>query len=150
MLTQSSARPFSPIQSRWFAAGALLLALSVRAAEPDTLSRCTAIPDREQRWRCYDEVTGVAGSGNNNDDPAEDACGAGYTALSRQWYTRPYCGSELYQLRPFKQNYLIVRYSNNPNNHPTSPNFSRVRDQKVEQPELKFQVSTKVKIAEQI
>ena len=91
----------------------LLLASSAGAAETDPLSRCTAIPDREQRWRCYDEVTGYAGSGNSNDDPAEDACGAGYTALSRQWNTRPYCGSELYQLKPYKQNYLIVRHSNN-------------------------------------
>ncbi len=149
-MTQSGSTPFSPRQIRWFAAGALLIGLSAQAAEPDPLARCTAIPDQEQRWRCYDEVTGVAVSGNRNDDAAEDACGAGYTALSRQWNTRPYCASKLYQIVPYKQNYLIVRYSNNPNNQPTSTNFSRVRDQKLEQPELKFQVSTKVKIAEQI
>ena len=142
--------PLPHKRSHWSAASALLLALSVQAAESDPLSRCTAIPDREQRWRCYDEATGFAGSGISINDPAEDTCGAGYTALSRQWDTRPYCGSELYQLRPYKQNYLIVRYSNNPNNHPRSANFKRVRDQQLEQPELKFQVSTKVKIAEQV
>jgi len=143
-------RSFSPKQSRWFAAGALLLALSARSEEPDPLSRCTAIPDREQRWRCYDEVTSAPSPGNSNDNSAADTCGAEYTALSRQWDTRPGCGSKLYRLVPYKQNYLIVRYSNNPNNRPTSANFGTVRDQRLEQPELKFQLSAKVKIAEQI
>ena len=49
----------------------------------------------------------------------------------------------------YKQNYLIARYSNNPNNHPTSAVFGPARDQMLEQPELKFQVSIKVKVAEQ-
>jgi phospholipase A1 len=44
----------------------------------------------------------------------------------------------------------MIRYSNNPNDRPTSANFSRVRDQRLEQPELKFQVSIKAKVAEQI
>jgi phospholipase A1 len=143
--------PFTHRQSRWFAAGTLFLALSAQAADPDPLSRCTAIPDREQRWRCYDEETSAASSRNSNDNPEDDTCGAGYTALSRQWNTRPYCESKLYRLLPYRQNYLIVRYSNNPNNHPESTRFRRpVRDQELEQPELKFQLSIKVKVAEQI
>jgi len=142
--------PFTRKQSRWFAAGALLLALSARAVDPDPLSRCTAISDREQRWRCYDEVTSATSSRNSNDNPEEDTCGAEYTALSRQWNTRPNCESKLYRLVPYRQNYLIVRYSNNPNNHPTGAIFGPVSDQKLEQPELKFQLSIKVKVAEQI
>ncbi len=147
---QGCSIPFARKQIRWFAAGALLLALSAQAADPDPLSRCTAIADREQRWRCYDEVTSTAGSQHSNDNPAEDTCGAGYTALSRQWNTRPNCESKLYGLLPYRQNYLIARYSNNPNNHPTSANFGPVGDQHLEQPELKFQLSIKVKVAEQI
>jgi len=116
----------------------------------DPLSRCTAISDREQRWRCYDEVTGVPGSENGNDSPTEDACGAGYTALSRQWNTRPDCDRKLYHLMPYKQNYLIARYSDNPNSQPTTAGFGPTPDQEVEQTELKFQVSIKVKVAEQI
>jgi phospholipase A1/A2 len=147
---QPCSRPLTPKHSRWFAAGALFLALSAQAAEPDPLSRCTAIPDREQRWRCYDEVTAITDSGNSNDGPAEDTCGAGYTALSRQWNTRPNCESKLYHLVPYKQNYLIARYSYNPNNQPNSANFGLARDQETDHTELKFQLSLKVKVAEQI
>src|SRR5712664_2543044 len=142
---------FTHRQSRWFAAGTLFLALSAQAADPDPLSRCTAISDREQRWRCYDEVTSTASSRNSNDNPAEDTCGAGYTTLSRQWNTRPNCGSKLYGLAPYRQNYLIYRSSNGPNNHPTSAVFRQpVGDQHLEEQELKFQLSIKVKVAEQI
>jgi phospholipase A1 len=45
---------------------------------------------------------------------------------------------------------LIARYSNNPNSHPVTANFGPAPDQEVEQTELKFQVSIKVKVAEQI
>jgi phospholipase A1 len=137
-------------ESRWFAAGALLLALSAQAADTDPLSRCTAISDREQRWRCYDEVTSVPSSEKSNDSLAEDACGAGYTSLSRQWNTRPNCERKLYHLMPYKQNYLIARYSNNPDSHPVTANLGPAPDQEVEQTELKFQVSIKVKVAEQM
>ena len=147
---QTCSGPFTPKQSRWFAAGALLIALSAKAAEADPLSRCTAIPDREQRWRCYDEVTAVIGSGNGNTGPADGTCGAEYTALSRQWNTRPNCESKLYRLMPYKQNYLIARYSNNPNTQPTSAEFGRAPEQELDHTELKFQLSLKVKVAEQI
>ncbi len=147
---QPCSRSFIPKQSRWFAAGALLLALSAEAAPPDPLSQCAAISDQEQRLRCYDEVTAARGSGNSNDAPAEDTCGAAYTALSRQWNTRPNCESKLYHFLPYKQNYLIARYSNNPNNQPTSANFGPARDQEPDHTELKFQLSLKVKVAEQI
>ena len=147
---QTCSGPFTPKQSRWFAAGALLIALSAKAAEADPLSRCTAIPDREQRWRCYDEVTAVIGSRNGNTGPADGTCGAEYTALSRQWNTRPNCESKLYRLMPYKQNYLIARYSNNPNTQPTSAEFGRAPEQELDHTELKFQLSLKVKVAEQI
>ncbi len=150
---QSCSRPPTPNQSRWVVAGMLLLALSARAEDPEPLSRCTAISDREQRWRCYDEVTAVPSSentANSNDNPAEDTCGAGYTALSRQWNMRPNCESKLYHLLPYRQNYLITRYSNNPNNQPTSANFGLARYQDLDHAELKFQLSIKVKVAEQI
>lgn len=147
---QPCSRPLTPKHRRWFAAGTLLLALSAQAAEPDPLSRCTAIPDREQRWRCYDEVTAAVGSGNGNDSPAGDTCGAEYTALSRQWNTRPYCESKLYRFLPYKQNYLITRYSNNPNDRPNSANSGPAPAQELDHAELKFQLSMKVKVVEQI
>ena len=149
-MTQPCSVPFVQQQSRWFAAGILLLALSAGAAETDPLSRCTVIPDREQRWRCYDEVTAAPASMDGEESSAKDACGAGYTALSRQWNTRPNCESKLYYLVPYKQNYLIARYSNNPNNQPTSVNFEMAPDQELDHVELKFQLSLKVKVAEQI
>jgi phospholipase A1/A2 len=149
-LRQRRFSSLAPKQSRSFVAGALLLALSAKSAEPDPLARCTAIPDREERWRCYDEVLAAARPRNGNDGSEADACGAAYTALSRQWNTRPDCESRLYRLVPYKQNYLIARYSTNPNDQPVSANFGPAPAQEVENTELKFQVSIKFKIAEQI
>ena len=149
-MSQPSHVLIAPKRSRWFAVGMLLLASSAEAAETDPLSRCTAIPDREQRWRCYDEVAAAPAPREGEEGSAKDACGAGYTALSRQWNTRPNCGSKLYQLVPYKQNYLIARYSDNPNNQPTSANFGTAPNQELDRTELKFQLSLKVKVAEQI
>ena len=139
-------------QSRWFAAGLLLFALSAVAAKTDTdpLSRCTAMPDREERWRCYDEVAALPVSRKGEEGSGMDACGAGYTALSRKWNTRPNCESKLYHLLPYKQNYLIARYSNNPNDQPVSANYGMAPDQELDHTELKFQFSLKAKVVEQI
>jgi phospholipase A1 len=142
--------PFAQNTIHWLAACAILLSLSAGAADSDPLTRCTAITDREQRWDCYDEVTGARVGRNGTDNQAGDSCGPGYSALSRRWNTRPDCESRLYGLMPYKQNYLIARYSNSPNNSPTSANFGTSRDQELEQPELKFQVSIKAKVAERI
>src|SRR5579872_6369280 len=143
---QGCRKPVRNKKGCWLAASALLLAVCAEAAESDPLSRCTAITDREQRWRCYDEAAGAPVSREGALGPADDTCGAGYTALSRRWNTRPDCESRLYGLMPYKQNYLIARYSNSPNNYPTSANFGTARDQELEQPELKFQVSIKAKV----
>jgi phospholipase A1 len=142
--------PFAQNTIHWLSACAILLSLSAGAADSDPLTRCTAITDREQRWDCYDEVTGARVGRNGTDNQAGDSCGPGYSALSRRWNTRPNCESKLYGLMSYKQNYLIARYSNSPNNSPTSANFGTSRDQELEQPELKFQVSIKAKVAERI
>lgn len=134
----------------WIIAAMLFASLPAAAAEPDPLARCTAMADREQRWRCYDEVTGANASQAVNESPIGDACGESYATLSRQWNTRPECGSKLYRLLPYRQNYLIARYSNNPNNHPENANTGRAAAQRLEHTELKFQISLKVKVAEQI
>ena len=147
---QPCARSSTSAFSRWFALGSLLFAFSGQAAEPDPLARCTAIPDREQRWRCYDEVTVGNAQGNAVDSPGEDTCGAGYTALSRQWDTRLRCGSKLYRLLPFKQNYMLARYSSSPNNQPVSANSGPAPAQEFDHTELKFQLSLKIKVLEQI
>lgn len=135
----------APKRSHWFVVGMLLLASSAGAAETDPLSRCTAILDQAQRLRCYDDVAAVPLAMNG-----EDECGAGYTALSRQWNTRPNCESKRYQLIPYKQNYFIGRYSDDPNDRPRSANFGLARNQRLEHTELKFQFSMKIKAAEQI
>jgi len=50
---------------------------------------------------------------------------------------------------PSKQNYLIARYSNNPDNRAVSANFGPAPDQELEQTEVKFQVSIKAKALHQ-
>ena len=147
---KSTRRLFRKQQNRCLAAVLLLFISSAGAAEPDVLSRCTAIPDQAERLSCYDKAAAeqkVAEAGENS---AKQACGAGYTALARLWNTRPNCDSKLYQFLPYKQNYLIARYSGNPNNEPVSAKFGPARDQQLDNTELKFQVSLKVKVAEQM
>src|SRR5581483_8508002 len=128
----------------------MLLTAPVIAAEPDPLARCTTIPDREERWRCYDEAAAQPVPPPADNEPAKDECGAEYTALSRQWNTLPKCQSNLYRLVPYRQNYIIARYSNSPNNEPNSVNFGRAPDEHLDHTELKFQLSLKVKVAEEI
>jgi len=126
-LMQPGFRSFTPKQSRWFAAGALLLALS---ASLQSRTRCRDVrqsPIGSRGGAVTMKSRPAAGSGNSNDGSAGDTCGAEYTALSRQWNTRPSCESKLYRLVPYKQNYLIARYSNRPNNQPTSANFGPAR-----------------------
>jgi phospholipase A1 len=144
-------RRFVPKQiKRLFAVAALLLAPCGWAAEPDPLSRCTAIPDPAERLSCYDKAAAEPKAVEVDEGRDEDECQAGYTALARLWNTRPKCGSKLYQFLPYKQNYLIARYSSDPNSEPTSAKFGPARDQQLNSTELKFQVSLKVKVAEQM
>ncbi len=142
--------PFGSKKGHWLAASALLLAASAGAADPNPFERCTSIQDREQRWRCYDEHAPQAASREGGESGENETCGASYTALSRLWNTRPTCESDLYRLLPYKQNYIIARYSNSPNNQPVSANFGRAPDQDLDHTELKFQFSLKVKVAEQL
>lgn len=128
----------------------ILLASSAIAAGVDDLSRCAAIPDQAERLQCYDNLAATPNVEKTARQSDDDECGASYTALARQWNTRPNCESKLYQFLPYKQNYLIARFSNSPNNEPVSAKFGAARDQQLDNTELKFQVSLKVKVAEQI
>jgi phospholipase A1 len=128
----------------------MLFVTRAAMAATDSLSQCAAIPEPSERLRCYDSLAAPPNVGQIAKQSDEDQCGAGYTALARQWNTRPNCESNLYQFLPYKQNYLITRYSNNPNNQPNSAKFGDARDQQLDDTELKFQVSLKVKVAEQL
>lgn len=127
-----------------------LLASCAGAAESDALLRCAAISDQAERLSCYDDAMATQKPAEPAIAPGEEECGATYTSLARQWNTRPKCESKLYQFLPYKQNYLIARYSNSPNNEPVSAKFGPARDQQLDNTELKFQVSLKVKVAEQM
>ena len=136
--------------NRCVAVALLLLASSAAAAESDALLQCATITDEAERLSCYDKAAVMRKVTESEKTHDENECGAGYTALARQWNGRPKCESNLYQFLPYKQNYLIARYSNNPNNEPESAKFGSARDQQLDHTELKFQVSLKVKVAEQM
>lgn len=131
-------------------AAILLLACPAWADETSAMMKCAALPDQTERLRCYDNAAAAQRMAEPVATPGEDECGASYTALARQWNARPKCDSKLYQFLPYKQNYLIARYSSDPNNEPTSAKFGPARDQQLDGTELKFQVSLKVKVAEQM
>jgi phospholipase A1 len=156
------------------AAVVMVAASPLHGAENADVSRCAGLPDRE-RLRCYDDLfaPGAAASQHSTQSAearpaaapaALSAPGTGdadghvglkpgckHSPLARQWDLEQDDESKLYQLIAHKQNYVLpVRYSTSPNNRPVSPNFGPAQDQSLDHTELKFQLSMKVKAAEQL
>jgi phospholipase A1/A2 len=153
----------------------LLMLLSTAPASGATieadsaLKRCAAIEDALERLACYDtlsnrlpsDVTPQTSGPRETIQPAEPpqplaaaiqegAIGPRLTALSRHWELDPAAKQGTFLLRPHKQNYFLpARYSNAPNNQPSSP--TQAPPQQVvdlDNVEAKFQLSLKTKVVE--
>jgi phospholipase A1/A2 len=131
------------------------------AAELADASRCAAIPNHEDRLKCYDSVAS-RGNSSITEEPFQQlhespssgtAAGATTpTALSVRWELEPETQQGLWRVRPYRPLFILpVRYSDNPNNFPQTPTQSPLPvSQQLDNSEAEFQLSLKSKAVENI
>jgi len=153
---------------------ALLLVLPA-SADPvgtdEAMRRCAAVADALERLACYDTLAGRLqpdASPRQPDHNAAQPAGAplpeplaaelqegvpapSLTFLSRHWELDSAAKQGTFLLRPHKQNYFLpVRWSNAPNNQPSSPTQSPPPTVALDNVESKFQLSLKTKVLEDV
>jgi phospholipase A1 len=120
------------------------------AIERVEMSRCLEMTDPGERLQCYDELAPLVRPDARPEQRSKD-CRSQYSAMSCRWDLDEDNEQSLYQLLPYKQNYVLFgRYSTDPNSHPESPAHGTGPDQDLQHAELKFQLSVKVKLAEHL
>jgi phospholipase A1 len=129
-------------------------------AEQANPKRCDALKDDVERLRCYDEAAGRTEPVRNDErsgiygeesssKPIEGATQP--TALSRRWELEPVTKNGVWIVQPYYPLFLLpVRYSDSPNNSPQSPNHPFDFEVPVNNYEAEFQISFKVKTAENL
>lgn len=146
---------------------AISLALTAlpAAAQPDPVAppgaaapaaECAALVAPAPRLACYDAAhrrplgsAAAAGAARPAGPDSEDAS----AILATLWGLTPARPYGLFKLRPHNGNYLLpLRYTTHPNTRPTSPapGHSVGSPQPADAVEVKFQLSTKFKVAENL
>jgi phospholipase A1/A2 len=136
-----------------------------KTLDEQELRSCLFISDDQLRLRCFDSATGRSAVVKDGSPPAAVAeMDGGFllfkqpqdTQLSwfdRRWELDPSSKQGKFQVRPYKPVYLLPLYFNNtPNKRPTSPNpLNRVdAEQDIDSEEMKFQLSLKTKVLENL
>ena len=107
------------------------------AENQDDLTDCLTVKNDEQRRKCYDKITGY------QSDKAVEA-----TYLTKLWELDTEVPRGKYALMPHRSNYILpLAYNNSPNKKPlqeASPGMD------VEKNEVKFQISLKIKLWQDI
>ena len=149
--------PFAPILSI-----AMLFLIAVRdspAAPPPDIEQCAAIDSDAERLKCYDALTGKnpavsepASDAQFPPAPEQTSEATASTALARHWELDDNTKTGTFHLRPHKPNYLLpFRYSTSPNSQPLSPpNGLPPQLAGLDHTEVKFQISSKTKVAENL
>ncbi len=137
----------------------MLLASTV-SAEPVDLKQCEALSDDATRLRCYDEAAGRTEPARNDEragvygeerstELVEGAIQP--TALSKRWELEPVTKHGVWVVQPYNQLFMLpVRYSDNPNNSPQSPNHPLTFEEPVNNYEAEFQISFKIKMTQNL
>ncbi|HVS26743.1 MAG TPA: phospholipase A [Burkholderiales bacterium] len=137
----------------------LFTANSSWAASLADYAQCAQIADEAERLKCYDALTKEAPDLPAPATEAESLSAAEQiaktitaTPLAQRWELDDETKGGTFNLRPHKPNYFLpVRYSSSPNNQPFSPSSGPVPQQPaLDHAEVKFQLSFKTKIAENL
>jgi phospholipase A1 len=134
-----------PARGAWVAL-ALSAALSPASGANEGLSRCAALENADERLACYDELA------RSTESPAGVPIDRSPTPshLSEAWKLGAKHGGtrRLTDIVGYRPNYIISRWSSNPNEHPSSPAPGREspQDLDLDRNELKFQVSLKTEL----
>ena len=147
-----------------------LVATTCLAAEPADVTRCTTIANDNERLSCYDELAGQGKStpalpsrakpapGDDvlmelgaNPQPATVGGAIRSTALAARWELDPETKHGLWNVRPYQPMYLLpVRSTNKANDSPQAPSHPLSQSVPLDHTEVEFQLSLKVKAAENI
>jgi phospholipase A1 len=127
------------------------------AAEPTDFSRCAPIKSDRDRLKCYDAAAGRSEAKAAEPlqqlgaaPPPQAASGAVLpTALSARWELEPETKQGVWEVRPYQPMFILpVRYTNNSNKSPQSPSHPDSESAPLDSTEFEFQLSLKVKAAQ--
>jgi Outer membrane phospholipase A len=159
MPAQTVARPAS---GRVLLGCVLLCGYGQAAAADDAAAACRTIADDAQRLACYDARFGPAAQAPAPvpavTEPAaaarpEEAPTRPGSWLARLWDLDPESSRGTFELRPHQASYVLpLRYSTRPNSRPSSPapGHSVSEPLGLDHTEAKFQLSLKLKVAENL
>src|SRR3954469_23909363 len=123
---------------------AAVLSGTASGADQD-VSRCAKIENTDERLSCYDELARVT---ETSAGPAEASPTPSH--LTETWKLGPKQAStrRLTDIMAYRPNYVITRWSSNPNVQPSSPAPDRqaAEPQDLDDNEIKFQVSLKTEL----
>lgn len=135
------------------------------AMNPQDIVSCSQLNDETNRLACYDRAAGraeavtpsmpapqtVPNAGQRFWDP-ERATASTATPMQARWELTADSNHGQFQLRPHNQNYMVVKFTNSANNQPFTEIQSAVgtNENQLDKQELKFQVSFKTKLIEDI
>jgi len=118
--------------------------LPATSGADDGLARCAKLENVDERLACYDELARAAQS--PSEGPVEASPGPSY--LTGAWKLGPKDGGvrHLADILGYRPNYIILRWTNRPNNEPRSPATGLAPFSDLNKDELKFQVSFKTEL----
>jgi phospholipase A1 len=138
----------------------VMLVAATATAELVDLTQCEGLTNEGERLKCYDAAAGRTDPATNADSSGklgeelldQAAKGAApMTALSRRWELDPETKQGVWLIRPYNQMFIMpVRYSDNVNESPQSPTQPNSQTEDLKNIEAEFQISFKVKIAENL
>jgi len=140
-------------------AGWLAMSGAALAADPADSARCAVLKNDSERLRCYDALSGSAPPRPAREPlrqlgltPAvEPGTGAALSELSRRWELDPEAKQGRWVVRPHQPVFfLLARRSDNPNASPQSPSHPLPQDAPLGRTETEFQLSLKVKTAQNL
>jgi phospholipase A1 len=118
--------------------------LPATSGADDGLSRCAKLENTDQRLACYDELAKAAQS------PSEGPVAASPrpSYLTGAWKLGPKDGGvrHLADILGYRTNYILLRWTNEPNTRPRSPATGRAEFADLNDEELKFQASFKTEL----
>ncbi len=129
-----------------FAALVLLGAtlLPATSGADDGLARCARLENIDERLACYDELARTTESPSGG--PVDASPSPSY--LTGAWKLGAKDGGvrHLADILGYRPNYIILRWTNRPNNRPRSPATGRGELEDLNRDELKFQASFKTEL----
>jgi phospholipase A1 len=117
------------------------------AATEAELAGCAAIETDAERLQCYDRLAGRGAAAPQPAAPAEPA-----SALTERWELDAAAKRGIFSFTAYQQNYFIpYHYTHRPNNSPSRVGEApAAREDRLNNEEATFQLSFKVKIAENL